>query len=360
MNIGDKIKQYRTKSNYSLQQLATLSNLSKATIQQYEDGAIKPSNKALIAVAEALNIDVWKLFHIEEANLELAEFRLGDKLIDSSAEKKMIYNLVVDYAENYLEVESILDAAVDFENPIDDFKIRNYQDVEKAASRVRKKWKLANAPIDDVTGLLENKGIKLINFKRQTESPGLCGYMKSGERDIPLILINTDHEHIREITRKRFTLMHESAHLILSFDESVSKDLEEKLCNTFASAMLLPGETLVDYIGKNRTNISLEELKDLKETFGLSIQGIIYSAHRSGLITAQICKKWIDLYDQWYIEGKDFGTYKKSIEEPSRLNRLIARGYMEKRLSKEKVSELLDITVEEVDRRFGTNRFSLQ
>lgn len=359
MTLGDKIKQYRQNKNLSLQQLAMLSGLSKATIQQYEDGTIRPSNKALIAVAEALMVDVWNFFHLEETQLELAEFRHGNKLLDSDLEKKKIYNLVVDYSESYLELETILGASIDFENPTDDLIISDYKDAEKAASRIRKKWKLANGPIDDVSELLESKGIKIINFDRQTESPGLCGYMRNNKREIPFIILNTNHEHTRELTRKRFTIIHESAHLMLKFGESVSKDLEEKLCNRFASAFLLPSEALVEYLGKDRTNISLEELKDLKESYGLSVQGIIYSANSSNLISDEICKKWIALYEQWYRDGKDFGTYTKGKEEPQRFSRLIARGYMEKRISKEKVSELLDISMEEIDRRFGTNRFSL-
>jgi Zn-dependent peptidase ImmA (M78 family)/DNA-binding XRE family transcriptional regulator len=359
MTIGEKIKQYRLNRKFSLQQLADLSNLSKAAIQQYEEGTIRPSNKALISVADALSVDVWSLFHIEETSLELADFRLGEKLEDSDVERKEIYNLVVDYSENYLELESIMDEQIVFENPVVDLIINNYKDVEKAASRVRKKWKLYDGPIDDISVLLESKGIKIISFDRKTESPGLCGFMKSGVREIPFILLNINHDHIREITRKRFTIVHESAHLILKFGEGVTKELEERLCNRFASALLLPGEALIEFIGKNRTTISLEELKILKEMYGISIQGIIYSANSNGLITDETCKAWSKLYEEWLSQGLDFGNYIKGREEPQRFTRLISRGYMEKRISKEKVSEMLNITMEEIDRRFGYNRFSL-
>ena len=359
MAIGDKIKQYRLNRNLSLQQLANLAGLSKPTIQQYEDGVITPSNKSLKAVAEGLRVDIWNFFESEEMNLELSEFRHGEKLLDSDEEKRKIYDLVVDYSQSYLELENILGTEVEFDNPVADLLIQSYQDVEKAVLKIRKKWKLANIAIDDICTLLESKGFKIITFDRQTESPGICGFMKSGHRNIPVIVLNTNHEHTREITRKRFTLMHESAHLILKFCESVSKELEEKLCNRFASAFLMPAEPILEYLGKDRTNISLEELKDLKETYGMSVQAIIYRANSTGLINDQVCARWIELYEQWRRESKEFCSYNKSKEEPQRFNRLVTRGYMEKRISKEKVSEMLDLSMEDIDRKFGINKLSL-
>ena len=359
MTIGDKIKKYRLNKNLSLQQLANLAGLSKPTIQQYEDGIINPSNKALTAVAEALRVEVWNFFESEEANLELSEFRHGEKLLDSDEEKRKIYDLVVDYSQSYLELENILGTEVEFDNPVADLLIQTYQDVEKAVLKIKKKWKLANNPIDDICSLLESKGFKIITFDRPTESPGICGFMTSGHRKIPVIILNTNHDHTREITRKRFTLLHESAHLILKFCESVTKEFEEKLCNRFASAFLMPAEALMDYLGKDRTNISLEELKDLKETYGMSVQAIIFRANSIGLINDQVCSRWISLYEQWRTELKDFGNYTRSKEEPQRFNRLVTRGYMEKRISKEKVSEILDLSMEEIDRRFGINKLSL-
>ncbi|TKB99148.1 helix-turn-helix domain-containing protein [Pedobacter cryophilus] len=359
MSIGDKIKQFRIKKSLSLQQLADLAGLAKPTIQQYEEGTIRPSNRALIAVADALNVDVWSLLHISESELELAEFRHGEKLLDSEIEKKKIHDLVIDYSTIYLELEHILGTEIEFENPLDDLLIQSYADVEKAAFRVRKKWKLANNPIDDVCALLEGKGFKIISFERETESPGLCGFMKNGTKRIPFIILNTKHEHTRETTRKRFTILHECAHLILKFCETVTKEFEEKLCNRFASAFLVPGEALIEYLGRNRTNISLDELKSLKEIYGASVRSIIFRANDVGLIDDAICKKWNLLYEQWYAEGKVFGTYTKSKEIPQRFDRLVTRGYMEKRISKEKVVEMLDLKMEDVDRRFGNDRFSL-
>ena len=353
MDIGFKIKELRIARAFSLQQLADLSGLSKPAIQQYEDGTINPSNKALQGIAQALGVGVWSFFNLNKNRLELAEFRFGHTLEDMEEEKRAVYNEIVVYCQNYIELETILGERIPFENPISDIKIESYEDVEKAVKRLRKKWKLNDNPIDDISGFLEGKGVKIVKVTRDTQSPGLCGYIQEGDFLIPFIIINIFEEHVREVTRKRFTILHELAHLLLVFADGVSKDFQEKLCNKFASAFLLPENVLVEYLGRDRTTISLEELKSIKQIYGISIQGIIYGANAVGLISDSTRRDWLVLYENWRAAGDNFGTYSKSEEEPGRFNRLLTRALVEKRISKEKVADLLDIKLDEVEKRFG-------
>lgn len=359
MNISEKIKQLRLKKSYSLQQLADLAGLSKPAIQQYEDGTINPSSKAIQAIANALGVGVWYFFGNRKRNLQLADFRLGDTLANADAEKAIIYNEIVNYCQNYVELEEILNEKIIFENPISDLIISSYLDIEKAVSKLRKKWKLNDSPVDDISGFLENKGFKIVTMDRPTQSPGLCGSIKDNENSIPFIIINVNQEHIREVTRKRFTILHELCHILCSFGGDVSKDQEEKFCNSFASTFLLPESSLREYLGKDRTTISLEELKTIKKIYGVSIQGIIYRAHSTGIINKIQCEDWMSLYKDWREAGDDFGIYTKSNEEPSRFNRLLTKALAEKRITKEKAAELSNIKIDEVDSYFGNKLFNL-
>lgn len=350
MNIGEKIKQLRSKKALSMQQLADLSGLSKPAIQQYEDGTIKPSNKAIQAIAEALGEGVWYFFTSNKKKLQLAKFRHGETLKDESQEKDIIYNEVISYAQSYVELEEILNDKIEFINPIDDVVIDTYNDVEKAAKKLRKKWKLDEHPINDVTGFLESKGFKILTVNRPTPSPGLCGYI---DDEIPFIIININQEHQRELTRKRFTIVHETGHLLLRFSKKVDKTLEEKLCNRFASAFLLPIESIVTYIGKDRTTISIEELKNIKEIFGVSVQGIIYRANDAGIISMDVREDWLNQYKSWMIDKSiDFGTYSKSVETPKRFYTLISKGLAEKKITKDKAAELTNKPIDEIESLF--------
>ncbi|MCH5687311.1 ImmA/IrrE family metallo-endopeptidase [Niabella sp. W65] len=171
-------------------------------------------------------------------------------------------------------------------------------------------------------------------------------------------MVNTFQDN--EVTRKRFTIMHELGHLVLIFNESISKDLQEQMCHYFASAMLLVDEVLVSYIGKDRTSLSLKELVYLKETYGISIQAIIYRVKNVGLIDDSTKRKWLDVYNSWHDNKKDFGAYEKSVEAPKRFENLIAKAIAEKRISREKAVELTDIPLDQLDEIYNNKMLEIQ
>lgn len=84
--------------------------------------------------------------------------------------------------------------------------------------------------------------------------------------------------------RQRFTLAHELGHLILKGRLSAQMN-EEKSCNRFAGAFLLPEKALRIELGaKHRTRLELRELSLLKQEFGLSMQSILYRAFDLGIL----------------------------------------------------------------------------
>ncbi|MBK0379330.1 helix-turn-helix domain-containing protein [Mucilaginibacter segetis] len=359
MSIGNNIKKFRLSKALSLQQLADLVSLSKASIQQYEDGTTQPSNKALLSIAQALKVNLWSFFETVEVTLELAEFRHGEKLTDSESEKKRIHDEVISRSQGFMELENLLNAGINFDNPLADLLVRSVEDGESAAKQLRKKWKLQNLPIDSICGLLEDQGFKILTVERQTDSPGICGFIREHEQMIPFIILNILHEHVRETTRKRFTIAHECAHLLLRMDDSVTKDLAEKICNRFASAFLLPATALIDFLGSQRISISLAELRELKEVYGLSIMSIIYRASEIGLINYDTCREWIEHYNGWRIAQEDFGIFTKSKEEPTRLNRLVNRALSEQRISREMVAQLMHVPLDQINDKFGNQKLNL-
>ncbi|TVZ26720.1 Zn-dependent peptidase ImmA (M78 family) [Gillisia sp. Hel_I_86] len=346
--IGSKISDLRKQANMSLQGLADQVDVSKAAIQQYENGTSMPGNQILKRIATVLGVDFWEFFRVPKFNIsiESVKFRDGNKLNNATEEENEVKKHVLSIVKNYLELESILEAKIDFENPIEDFIVHSNADVEKAVKKVRRKWKIGNAPIDSLTELLEDKGIKIIALERDTKSGGLSGWVNN----IPLIVINNSGAHKRETTRKRFTIAHELGHLLMKFDiTNISEDLEEIFCNRFAAAFLFVDEVAFEKFGKNRTSISLGELKDLKETYGISIQSIIFRLSSLKLIDDTIKQEIIKSYDLLLDNGDEhFGNYTKSEEAPIRFRKLIRIALTEKRIEKNKASELSGIPIDEL------------
>lgn len=345
--IGSKIRELRKHSNISLQCLADQVEVSKVAIHQYENGSSIPGNHILKRIASVLGVDFWEFFRVPQFNIsiESVKFRDGSKLNNAIEEENEVKKKVLSIVKNYLELESILDVKIKFENPIEDFRVKSNDDVEKAVKKVRRKWKLGNAPIDSLTELLEDKGIKIINLNRNTVSGGLSGWIDQ----MPLIVINNSDAHKRETTRKRFTIAHELGHLLMKFEvNNLTDDLEEIFCNRFAAAFLFVDEVAFEKIGKNRTSISLGELKDLKETYGISIKAIIYRLSSLKLIDDAIKEEIINSYELMYSENENFGNYIKSNEIPIRFEKLIRTALTEDRIEKNKASELSGIAIDKL------------
>jgi len=346
--LGNKIKELRSLMNYSLQDLASMVNVSKAAIQQYENGSTTPSNVVLRNIATAFGVNVWDFYTAPnyKYHLNSVKFRDGHTLFDKKKEENLIKKDVIKYVKNYLELETILDNQVQFENPISDFLINSYTDVEKAVKKIRRKWKLGNAPIDSVCDLIESKGIKVVSINRNIGSGGLSGWIEN----IPVIVVNDYFEHTRETTRRRFTLLHELGHILMQLNLNyLTETIEEAYCNRFAAAFLLVDEAAVECFGKNRTSISLGELKEIKLKYGISIKAIIFRMNSLKLINDTIKDMVIKDYEIWQDGREDFGEYTKSDETPKRFRFLLRSALAEKRIEKNKASELSNIPIDKLN-----------
>jgi len=100
---------------------------------------------------------------------------------------------------------------------------------------------------------------------------------KSVERKISFHLPEITINQNSDLVRKRLTIVHELAHLIIRFGECKDRDLE-KLCHSFASVFLLPKEKMIEEIGPHRSKISFFELKKLKGIYGISLMALIVRA----------------------------------------------------------------------------------
>lgn len=124
-------------------------------------------------------------------------------------------------------------------------RIQNHADIERAALEIRKKWKLGNGPVPHLIELLEDNGFKIFEVDADEKFDGLSGFVEDIKIPVIAVLKNKD------LVRKRFTIAHELGHLLLDFSETEDKS-SEKLCHTFAGALLLPKDVMQEELGRNR------------------------------------------------------------------------------------------------------------
>ena len=175
-----------------------------------------------------------------------------------------------------MDVMTLL-GAVDDQREAADLPRRNGETPEEMAKALRIKWGLGNAPIECVTKTLEDNGIFVIQFDFGTDK--LDGFFLKSEKAV-CIALNSNPAFGPD--RNRFTLAHELGHVVLHSSRFPTPELEKE-ADAFASAFLAPGPALNGDLGVALQ--SLDGLEAVKGKWGLSFAGIMFRAHKCGLLS---------------------------------------------------------------------------
>lgn len=178
-----------------------------------------------------------------------------------------------------------------FVNPIKGVEVSTMEDAIQAANLLREEWHCGDGPIASIVRLLERKGIKIMSGKLPDNVLGLSTW---ADKKYPLIVLDFQQAKT-SVERLRFTACHELAHLLLSFPEDSEFSIEKR-CNKFASYFLFPKETFISEMGGDKRDfLTLEEMIDLKELYGVSVAAQVHEAWDLQMISREH-------YDWWYDE----------------------------------------------------------
>lgn len=341
--LGYRIHRARKASGLSLRELAekiSLNNtpsLSHTSIKKYEDNKMTPSSDILIRLAKALNVKVEYFFRAESSTLANIRWRKHADMLKGDLEE--IEAKILDQIEQQIELENLFPTA-----PIKKFsaeglvgKIKKFDDVESFSVQVRQKWNLGLEPISDLINIIEEHGIKVfeIDNRKYQKFDGLLASIN----DIPVIVIGNQWPG----DRQRFTLAHELGHLFL--EGRPTKEInEEKYCNHFAGAFLLPKASIINILGEHRTYIEPKELALLKKEFGISMTRILHRAKDTGIISGPLYTRLRTEFNQngWTLKepGEPYPKEKTYIFE-----QMIFRALAEEYIGESKAAELMSIPI---------------
>ncbi|MDX1919926.1 MAG: ImmA/IrrE family metallo-endopeptidase, partial [Candidatus Caenarcaniphilales bacterium] len=212
-----------------------------------------------------------------------------------------------------IEIEDILQH-FDLLKNIPKFPIMDYQDYSplEVAASCRTYWNLPRGPIKNLTNLLESKGLIIFPLDGAAdEYDGFSFWTSSGH---PLVFINVN----MPADRYRFTLAHELGHLVMHSKGGL--DIENQ-ANLFALHFLVPDQDIKHQL----RNINFSSLKDLKRTWGVSIQALGYKAKHLGFIN-DLNAIYTKLYNNRYSKTNEPVTLPK--EQPQLLY-MLCRSFFE-------------------------------
>ena len=333
--FAERFKSARLMNGFSLQDVANAleNQLSRQALHRYEKGEVIPDTEKINLLGKALHVSPDYFFRNTKVELGEIEYRKLNKMPPKEASK--IKEKTKEYLSRYLELEEILGLNNEFVNPLADYDvITTYEQISKAAKKLRKEWGLGSkSAIFNVVELLEDKNIKVIKLEVDEDFDGLQTYVNG---KIPVIAYNS--KKANKPDRIRFTVLHELAHLLMTFGNITEKQ-KETLCHQFAGAMLLPEETIKAELGEYRNKLSALELANIKKQYGISMQAIAMRAKNCGIINEHYTKQFFFIFEQmnWRVdEPYDYA----GVEESNRFEQLLFRALIEEQISMSKAASL--------------------
>jgi len=337
--FGDRLKQARAMAGLSLRGLSEALDgvVSYNALSKYEKGEMMPSSSVLIELARVLKRNQDFFFMPVDVRLEKIRFRKYSTKV-SATEGKRIEAEAEDYFGRYLTIEHILNVEKPFKNPLgSSFIVDSPEKAEEAAVRLRKAWGLGTAPLPSISGLLEEKGIKV--FEMPNAPDGFDGF---SARSDGVSMIVAGKGSANELPRKRMTLLHELGHLLFTIPDSVPHKEEEQLMTYFAGACLVPREVLFDRIGEKRSKVSVQEYVVLKTLYGISISALVVRANQLGITSDSYTKSFWIFRRKWGWDKTGEPGEWKGTESSTRFNGLVYRALSEGMITLSKSAALLD------------------
>lgn len=354
--MGDRLRRARLMAGMSLRGLADAfdGELSHTQIAKFEAGDACPGSKQLARFSRVLQVRPDYFFQKDGLKLETVEYRSQTKL--GAKGRHRLEERAYEFFERYLEIERILGIApealpcVDLtETPVEEFP----DAIERAANDLREAWKLGMNPIPNVHVMLETHGVKVKTLAHEDGFDGFSAFAADGDLRVPVIALSKRwlEEPDMDLPRFRFTAIHELAHLVLKFPESLSHKEKEIWCHGFAGAFLIPREPFEARFGANRVKIALNELIAIKREWGMSLAAIMKRASNLDLVTPGRYKTYCIVANKkgWHVDepGTWIGDEKSSRFEP-----LVLRALAQELITPSKAAGLLGISLPELGSRY--------
>lgn len=266
----NRIKQIRLARGYSLDELADAMGgiVTKQALSKYERGLSMPSPSVRNRLARALNVKALQLWSEPELTVKFVAYRKRSTLPKKA--QAAIQALVEEKLEERARLQDYCFWSVQFDAPIEKYPVSHEADAEAVAGKVRDHWKLGVDPIANLTAVLEDHLVHVIEVDAPEKFDGISAIAEDegGKPKAAAVVSRSKCPG----DRQRLSLAHELAHLVMKPAKSVD---EERAAFRFAGAFLAPESCLKREVGEKRTSVRIEELLILKQRFGMSMQALL-------------------------------------------------------------------------------------
>ncbi len=339
--LGERIKQARRIACLSLRELAAKVGVSHEAIAKYESGRDVPSSGVLLRLSESLNVGVDFFLQSIQVSVSQPEFRKHSRL--GKKQQDSIVARVEDWVARGIEVDNLiaLKKPAEFQTP-EGFprRVSSFDDVEKAAIDFRHAWQLGLDPIQNLTAIFEEHGIRVGALDAGPHFDALTLWANG---TIPVIVTRANMPG----DRQRLSMAHELGHILLRPTCN-----EEKMMQCFAGAVLVPAPVARMELGAARRKLDPIELHMLKHKYGMSMLAWVVRARQLGIIHESAAKDMFINFNKRGWRDKEPGDA-FPVEQAERMSRQVMQLLAEEVISESRAKELLGSSLEDFRKTFS-------
>ena len=307
MNVGERIKAARIRARLSQRALARQLGISAMAVCKYERGEIRPHPNVLNRMAEILKVDTD--FFFRSPSVRVVQMLFSEEETISQAMESELRVYLEEALTEWLEFEQLKKVTVPhpFPSP-EQFPIRTEEGAEETAVALRRAWDLGMDPIHSVVGVLEDQGVRVIEWEYSV--PAGWGVLDNGE-----IVLGIQRG------ADPLTVRWEVARLVGGwFAIEAKESFKARMRERFARSFLVPQEVAQRELEQIGEDLSPEELMILQEKYGLRADQWIIRAMELGKIDQEKVRELMRAVQRLRQENPTQGF--SFLERPQRARRL--------------------------------------
>ncbi|WP_263167409.1 helix-turn-helix domain-containing protein [Streptomyces sp. SCSIO ZS0520] len=291
MTTASRLVLARKRRGLTVTRLAQMAGLTPRRLSDFENGRAAPSPSSMEALATALEFpsSFFTADEVAELTVGSVSFRALSKMTASQRDIALSSGRLARGLQDWigarfrLPVPDIPSLTSFSRLGLDEDQIPHPGEsagtdcaAEEAASLVRARWGLGNAPIANVVHLLEAHGVRVYSLSRDCAEVDAFSFW---DRGIPFVLLSTE----KTAERGRFDAAHELGHLVLHGEEQMPHGPRaEAEAHRFAAALLMPrADVLAHAVRGADTNWILQA----KRRWKVAAMALAHRLHELGLTT---------------------------------------------------------------------------
>jgi Zn-dependent peptidase ImmA (M78 family)/transcriptional regulator with XRE-family HTH domain len=273
----DRLRRARKLRGKLQNELAEWVGVTPAAISQYEAGKSVPSAASVQEMAFVLKCHPDFFFREPLISTHSGAFFRSLRRVPRRERDR-----AESYALMLAEIAAFLDEDVELPSVTvpEDLRVTGPTadgQIEEAAVRLRARWGVPPGPVANVVRLLEAHGTIVAAVGDFDERLDAFSLWTDGR---PVTILCSAKGVPK---RRRFDAAHELGHLVLHEVPRPGDAGQEREAHLFAAALLMPADEIEAWLPRRSNQLDL--LQDASETWGVSMQALLYRARTLGMLS---------------------------------------------------------------------------